>query len=129
MVISQESEIGSTIAKARGHKYLSETNILAQIGALGNRAIKNGGDNAIRQAFARFARSHSDNNLVKETSVWYVKDPTTGIVEERYPDIPEGATADEINQIVSVLQPRRSTEEISVIALSELKTSRSTSLM
>ena len=96
-----KSRIGSTIAKARGHKYLSETNILAQIGALGNRAIKNGGDNAIRQAFARFARSHSDNNLVKETSVWYVKDPTTGIVEERYPDIPEGATADEINQIVS----------------------------
>ena len=96
-----KNRIGSTIAKARGHKYLSETNILAQIGALGNRAIKNGGDNAIKQAFARFARNHSDNNLIKETSVWYVKDPTTGIVEERYPDIPEGATADEINQIVS----------------------------
>ena len=47
-----KNRIGSTIAKARGHKYLSETNILAQIGALGNRAIKNGGDNAIRQAFA-----------------------------------------------------------------------------
>lgn len=96
-----KNRIGSTLAKARGHKYLSETNILAQIGALGNRAIKNGGDNAIKQAFARFARSYSDNNLIKETSVWYVKDPTTGIVEERYPDIPEGATADEINQIVS----------------------------
>lgn len=96
-----KNRIGSTLAKARGHKYLSETNILALIGALGNRAIKNGGDNAIKQAFARFARSHSGNNLIKETSVWYVKDPTTGIVEERYPDIPEGATADEINQIVS----------------------------
>ena len=96
-----KNRIGSTLAKARGHKYLSETNILAQIGALGNRAIKNGGDNAIKQAFARFARNHSENNLIKETSVWYVKDPTTGIVEERYPDIPEGATADEINQIVS----------------------------
>lgn len=96
-----KNRIGSTLAKARGHKYLSETNILAQIGALGNRAIKNGGDNAIKQAFARFARNNSDNNLIKETSVWYVKDPTTGIVEERYPDIPEGATADEINQIVS----------------------------
>ena len=96
-----KNRIGSTLAKARGHKYLSETNILAQIGALGNRAIKNGGDNAIKQAFARFARNHPDNNLIKETSVWYVKDPTTGIVEERYPDIPEGATADEINQIVS----------------------------
>ena len=96
-----KSYIGSTIMKARGHKYLSETNVLAQIGAMGNRAIKNGGMNAIRQAFARFARNNSNNNLITETIVWYEKDPMTGIVYERYPDIPEDATADEINQIVS----------------------------
>lgn len=96
-----KSHIGSTIMRARGHKYLSETNVLAQIGAMGNRAIKNGGMNAIRQAFARFARNNSNNNLITETSVWYEKDPMTGIVYERYPDIPEDATADEINQIVS----------------------------
>lgn len=96
-----KSYIGSTIMRARGHKYLSETNVLAQIGAMGNRAIKNGGMNAIRQAFARFARNNSGNNLITETSVWYETDPRTGIMYERYPDIPEGATADEINQIVS----------------------------
>lgn len=96
-----KSYIGSTIMRARGHKYLSETNVLAQIGAMGNRAIKNGGTNAIRQAFARFARNNSGNNLITETSVWYEKDPVVNIVYERYPDIPEGATADEINQIVS----------------------------
>ena len=96
-----KSYIGSTIMRARGHKYLSETNVLAQIGAMGNRAIKNGGMNAIRQAFARFVRNNSNNNLITETSVWYEKDPMTGIVYERYPDIPEDATADEINQIVS----------------------------
>lgn len=96
-----KSYIGSTIMRARGHKYLSETNVLAQIGAMGNRAIKNGGMNAIRQAFARFARNNSGNNLITETSVWYEKDPMTGIVYERYPDIPEDATSDEINQIVS----------------------------
>lgn len=96
-----KSYIGSTIMRARGHKYLSETNVLAQIGAMGNRAIKNGGMNAIRQAFARFARNNSSNNLITETSVWYEKDPVVNIVYERYPDIPEGATADEINQIVS----------------------------
>ena len=96
-----KSYIGSTIMRARGHKYLSETNVLAQIGAMGNRAIKNGGMNAIRQAFARFARNNSGNNLITETSVWYEKDPMTSIVYERYPDIPEDATADEINQIVS----------------------------
>lgn len=96
-----KSYIGSTIMRARGHKYLSETNVLAQIGAMGNRAIKNGSMNAIRQAFARFARNNSGNNLITETSVWYEKDPRTGIVYERYPDIPEDATADEINQIVA----------------------------
>lgn len=96
-----KSYIGSTIMRARGHKYLSETNVLAQIGEMGNRAIKNGGMNAIRQAFARFARNNSGNNLITETSVWYEKDPRTGIVYERYPDIPEDATADEISQIVS----------------------------
>lgn len=96
-----KSYIGSTIMRARGHKYLSETNVLAQIGAMGNRAIKNGGMNAIRQAFARFARNNSGNNLITETSVWYEKDTVVNIVYERYPDIPEGATADEINQIVS----------------------------
>ena len=96
-----KSYIGSTIMRARGHKYLSETNVLAQIGAMGNRAIKNGGMNAIRQAFARFVRNNSNNNLVTETRVWYEKDPVVNIVYDRYPDIPEDATADEINQIVS----------------------------
>lgn len=96
-----KSYIGSTIMRARGHKYLSETNVLAQIGEMGNRAIKNGGMNAIRQAFARFVRNNSNNNLVTETRVWYADDPITHTTMERYPDIPEGATADEINQIVA----------------------------
>lgn len=96
-----KSYIGSTIMRARGHKYLSETNVLAQIGAMGNRAIKNGGLNAIKMAFARFARNNSNNNLITEVSVWYEKDPMTGIVYERYPDIPDDATPDEINQIVA----------------------------
>lgn len=96
-----KSYIGSTIMRARGHKYLSETNVLAQMGAMGNRAIKNGGMNAIRQAFARFVRNNSNNNLVTETRVWYADDPITHTTVERYPDIPEDATADEINQIVA----------------------------
>ena len=93
--------IGKTIMRAKGRKSLSETNVLAQIGAMGNRAINNGGQNAIKQAFARFIRSHSDNNLVTETSVWYVDDPKTQTTTERYPEIPDDATPDEINQIVS----------------------------
>lgn len=96
-----KSYIGSTIMRARGHKFLSETNVLAQIGAMGNRTINNGGKNAIKQAFARFIRNHSNNNLVTETSVWYADDPITQTTVERYPDIPEDATPDEISQIVA----------------------------
>ena len=96
-----KSYIGSTIMRARGHKFLSETNVLAQIGAMGNRAINNGGKNAIKQAFARFIRNHSNNNLVTETSVWYADNPITQTTVERYPDIPEDATPDEISQIVA----------------------------
>ena len=94
------SYIGNTLRHAKGHTYLSNVNVLAQIGAMGCRAIRNGGDNAVRLAFARFVRNHPDNNLVTETKVWYVDDPKSGVTTERYPDIPEGASADEIHQIL-----------------------------
>lgn len=39
--------IGSVVMGAKGRKSLSEVNVLAQIGAMGNMAISNGGKNAI----------------------------------------------------------------------------------
>ena len=97
--------IGSTLMNAKGRKSLSETNVLAQIGAMGNAAINRGGQNAIKQAFMRFIRANSGNGLVTESKVWAIYDGTDAsgnpIWREAYPDIPEDAAPDEIAKIVS----------------------------
>ncbi len=96
--------IGTTLMNAKGRKSLSNVEILAQIGLMGNRAIRNGGQNTIKQAFARFVRNSGEQNLVKETKVWVEKIGTdrngNDIWEEAYPQIPEGAEADEVAEIV-----------------------------
>ena len=96
--------IGTTLMNAKGRKSLSNVEILAQIGLMGNRAIRNGGQNMIKQAFARFVRNSGEQNLVKETKVWVEKIGTdrngNDIWEEAYPKIPEGAEADEVAEIV-----------------------------
>lgn len=100
--------IGETLMNAKGRKSLSDVNVLAQIGAMGNRAIRNGGQNAVKQAFARFVRNSGEQNLVKETKVWVKKKGTdtngNDIWEEAYPQIPENASADDIAAIVDAFE-------------------------
>ena len=100
--------IGTTLMNAMGRKSLSNVEILAQIGLMGNRAIRNGGQNTIKQAFARFVRNSGEQNLVKETKVWVEKIGTdrngNDIWEEAYPHIPEGAEADEVAEIVDAFE-------------------------
>ena len=100
--------IGTTLMNAKGRKSLSNVEILAQIGLMGNRAIRNGGQNTIKQAFARFVRNSGEQNLVKETKVWVEKTGTdrngNDIWEEAYPQIPEGASADDVASIVDAFE-------------------------
>jgi predicted RNA methylase len=100
--------IGTTLMNAKGRKSLSNVEILAQIGLMGNRAIRNGGQNMIKQAFARFVRNSGEQNLVKETKVWVEKTGTdlngNDIWEEAYPQIPEGASADDVASIVDAFE-------------------------
>lgn len=100
--------IGTTLMNAKGRKSLSNVEILAQIGLMGNRAIRNGGQNTIKQAFARFVRNNGEQNLVKETKVWVEKIGTdrngNDIWEEAYPKIPEGASADDVASIVDAFE-------------------------
>ncbi len=100
--------IGTTLMKAKGRKSLSNVEILAQIGLMGNRAIRNGGQNSIKLAFARFVRNSGEQNLVKETKVWVKKTGTdlngNDIWEEAYPQIPEGASADDVASIVDAFE-------------------------
>lgn len=102
------SYIGTTLMNAKGRKSLSNVEILAQIGLMGNRAIRNGGQNMIKQAFARFVRNSGEQNLVKETKVWVKKTGTdlngNDIWEEAYPQIPEGASANDVASIVDAFE-------------------------
>ncbi len=97
--------IGPALMKAKGRKSLSNVNILAQIGVMGNMSISRYGNNAVKMAFARFIRSNGGQGLVTETNLWVEKKGVDNngkpIWEEAYPKIPENATADEISKIVS----------------------------
>ena len=107
--------IGTTLMNAKGRKSLSNVEILAQIGLMGNRAIRNGGQNMIKQAFARFVRNSGEQNLVKETKVWVEKTGTdlngNDIWEEAYPKIPEGASADDVATIVDAFETDMRTKQ------------------
>ena len=107
--------IGTTLMNAKGRKSLSNVEILAQIGLMGNRAIRNGGQNSIKLAFARFVRNSGEQNLVKETKVWVEKTGTdlngNDIWEEAYPQIPEGASADDVASIVDAFEADMKTKQ------------------
>lgn len=107
--------IGETLMNAKGRKSLSDVNVLAQIGAMANRAIRNGGQNAVKQAFARFVRNSGMQNLVKETKVWVEKTGTDAngndIWEEAYPQIPDNANAHDIATIVDAFETDMKTKQ------------------
>ena len=107
--------IGTTLMNAKGRKSLSNVEILAQIGLMGNRAIRNGGQNSIKLAFARFVRNSGEQNLVKETKVWVEKTGTdlngNDIWKEAYPKIPEGASADDVASIVDAFETDMRTKQ------------------
>lgn len=107
--------IGPALMKAKGRKSLSNVNILAQIGAMGNTSISRYGNNAVKMAFARFIRSNGGQGLVTETNLWVEKKGVDNngnpIWEEAYPKIPENATADEISKIVSDFETDMKTKQ------------------
>ena len=107
--------IGETLMNAKGRKSLSDVNVLAQIGAMANRAIRNGGQNAVKQAFARFVRNSGVQNLVKETKVWVKKTGTdlngNDIWEEAYPQIPDNASAHDIATIMDAFETDMKTKQ------------------
>lgn len=107
--------IGTTLMNAKGRKSLSNVEILAQIGLMGNRAIRNGGQNSIKLAFARFVRNSGAQNLVKETKVWVKKTGTDAngndIWEEAYPQIPDNANAHDVATIVDAFETDMKTKQ------------------
>ena len=105
-----QTAIGPALLKAKGRKSLSETNILAQIGAMANFAVARGGQNKVKQAFALYVRNVGGQGLVSEAKVWLEKKGVdmngNDIWEETYPDIEEGDSPDTIAAKVDAFEKK-----------------------
>ena len=94
-----------TIVKAKGRGSESESP-LAVMAQMSVGAISRGVRNEAKQRLLRFVRNHTNpkdkNNLISESSVWLEKVVVGGKVtwEERYPQIKDDATPDEVAQAV-----------------------------
>lgn len=101
--------VAPVLMNAKGHKHMSDVDVFATMGKMATDAIHRSLQNQVKQSFARFVRNHyqkdGDDRLVTELKyLWgenVGKDAQgNAIWEERLPDIPEGATADDIARIV-----------------------------
>ena len=99
---------GPVLMNAKGRESLSDVDIFAQLGAMSSYAIHRSLENQMKQTFARFVRNHYDKDgndrLVTELKyLWGKKGYDTAgneIWTEEFPDIPEGAKADDVAQIL-----------------------------
>lgn len=99
---------GPVLANAKGRESLADVDVFATLGAMSSSAINRALRNQMKQAFARFVRNHynevdADKRLVTELPyLWAEKQTTAGNEEwvEKFPDIPEGASADKIADIL-----------------------------
>lgn len=99
---------GPVLANAKGRESLADVDVFATLGAMSSSAINRALRNQMKQAFARFVRNHyndvdADKRLVTELPyLWAEKQTTAGNEEwvEKFPDIPEGASADDIADIL-----------------------------
>lgn len=101
--------IGSVLKNARGRKSLSDVDVIAALGAMASAANRRGLTNQTKQTFARFVRNHydkdGDRRLVTEAGYgWAEKEGIDAygniMWKEVFPDIPEGATGDDVQNIL-----------------------------
>ena len=98
--------IGSVIANAKGRTSLSDTNVLAQISAMANASLVNGGNNYVKQHLARFVSNYETgrhkDRIFLEINPWVEKRTVDGkeVWEEVTPQIPENATQEQISDIL-----------------------------
>lgn len=106
---SQGGWAGPVLMNAEGRKSLSDVDVFATMAKMNTDAISRALRNQMKQTFARFVRNHydkdGDDRLVTEMKyLWGEKVgvDTSGneIWEERFPDIPENAKADDVAKIV-----------------------------
>lgn len=96
--VTQSPHFQNIFKKATGRNSMAD-DPLANLMSMLHSAIVIGNQNEVMQKIYNMA-VNSKSDLLRVTKPWYVYDDTTDTWEEKYPDIPEGATADEIDAIV-----------------------------
>ena len=89
-----------TVHKAKGRRSQAD-NPIAYIGSMGVSAVEQGRKNMVNQSFMRFVMNHP-TNLVTVSEMWYRNHGTAEAPDwrEDVPDIPEDATAEDVERIV-----------------------------
>lgn len=96
--VTQSPHFQNIFKKATGRNSMAD-DPLANLMSMLHSAIVIGNQNEVMQKIYNLA-VNSKSDLLRVTKPWYVYDDTTDTWEEKYPDIPEDATADEIDAIV-----------------------------
>lgn len=105
----------SIVMNADGRKSKADE-IIPMIGLMASNAIRRGERNKVKQRMLNLVRHYNDpnnpkSNLVSVSRAWATKHIVDGkeVWEMEQPDIPEGATGDEIAQIVNDFNDRMKT--------------------
>lgn len=96
--VTQSPHFQNIFKKATGRKSMAD-DPFANLVSMLHSSIVIGNQNQVMQKIYNMA-VNSKSDLLRVTKPWYVYDDTTDTWEEKYPDIPEDATADDIDAIV-----------------------------
>ncbi len=94
---SNSNSFSPTIKEAKGRRSIAESPI-ATIGLMAQSAITQGNRNKMKQMFFNLARNRPDNGLLSIHSLIGKYNEQTDQYEAIFPDIPENATPDQIDQ-------------------------------
>jgi len=96
--VTQSPHFQNIFQKAKGRKSMAD-DPLANLMSMLQSSIVIGNQNQVMQKIYNLA-VNSNSDLLRVTKPWYVYNDATNTWEEKYPDIPEDATADEIDAIM-----------------------------
>jgi hypothetical protein len=97
--VTQSPHFQNIFQKMRGRQSMAD-DPLANLMSMLHSAIVIGNQNEVMRKIYNLA-VNSNSDLLRITTPWYEYDDTTDTWEEKFPVIPEGATADDIDAIVS----------------------------
>ena len=95
---NEKSGFTTPLKRAKGRTSRAD-NPFAYIASMANSAIVQGNRNLMKLKFLNFVLNRP-SDLVSVSDMWITKNPATGEWETTFPDIPDDATADDVDTIV-----------------------------